>query len=53
MRRPLAYLASDRSAAVHGAEFVIDGGTVPTVLRLVAPYVGVGKNSSLPSGSVI
>lgn len=27
----IAYLASDRAAAVHGAEFVIDGGTVPTV----------------------
>jgi len=28
---PIAYLASDRAAAIHGAEFVIDGGTVPTV----------------------
>jgi NAD(P)-dependent dehydrogenase (short-subunit alcohol dehydrogenase family) len=27
----IAYLASNRAAAVHGAEFVIDGGTVPTV----------------------
>jgi NAD(P)-dependent dehydrogenase (short-subunit alcohol dehydrogenase family) len=27
----IAYLASDRAAAVHGAEFVVDGGTVPTV----------------------
>lgn len=27
----IAYLASDRAAAIHGAEFVIDGGTVPTV----------------------
>lgn len=27
----IAYLASDRAASVHGAEFVIDGGTVPTV----------------------
>jgi len=27
----IAYLASDRAAAVHGSEFVIDGGTVPTV----------------------
>jgi NAD(P)-dependent dehydrogenase (short-subunit alcohol dehydrogenase family) len=27
----IAYLASDRAAAVHGAEFVFDGGTVPTV----------------------
>lgn len=27
----IAYLASDRAAAIHGAEFVIDGGTIPTV----------------------
>ena len=27
----IAYLASDRATAIHGAEFVIDGGTVPTV----------------------
>ena len=27
----IAYLASDRAAAIHGAEFVIDGGTVSTV----------------------
>ena len=27
----IAYLASDRAAPAHGAEFVIDGGTVPTV----------------------
>lgn len=27
----ITYLASDRAAAIHGAEFVIDGGTVPTV----------------------
>lgn len=27
----IAYVASDRAAAIHGAEFVIDGGTVPTV----------------------
>jgi len=27
----IAYLASDRAAAIHGAEFVIDGGAVPTV----------------------
>ena len=27
----IAYLASDRVTAIHGAEFVIDGGTVPTV----------------------
>jgi NAD(P)-dependent dehydrogenase (short-subunit alcohol dehydrogenase family) len=26
----IAYLASERAAAVHGAEFVIDGGTMPT-----------------------
>ena len=27
----IAFLASNRAAAIHGAEFVIDGGTVPTV----------------------
>lgn len=27
----IAYLASDRAGAIHGAEFVIDGGTVMTV----------------------
>lgn len=27
----IAYLASERATAIHGAEFVIDGGTVPTV----------------------
>lgn len=27
----ISYLASDRAAAIHGAEFVIDGGTIRTV----------------------
>ncbi|MEW6254666.1 MAG: hypothetical protein AB1592_01825 [Pseudomonadota bacterium] len=27
----IADLASARAAAIHGAEFVIDGGTVPAV----------------------
>lgn len=27
----IAFLASDRAAAIHGAEFVIDGGTIRTV----------------------
>lgn len=27
----IAYLSSDRAAAIHGAEFIIDGGTVRTV----------------------
>lgn len=27
----IAFLASDRAVAIHGSEFVIDGGTVPTV----------------------
>ncbi len=27
----VAFLASDRAAAIHGAEYTIDGGTVPVV----------------------
>lgn len=27
----VAFLASDRAATVNGAEYVIDGGTIPTV----------------------
>jgi len=27
----VAFLASDRAAAIHGSEYVIDGGTLPTV----------------------
>lgn len=27
----IAFLASDRSAAINGSEYVIDGGTIPTV----------------------
>lgn len=27
----IAFVTSDRAAAIHGAEFTIDGGTVPTV----------------------
>jgi NAD(P)-dependent dehydrogenase (short-subunit alcohol dehydrogenase family) len=27
----VAFLASDRAAAIHGSEYVIDGGTIQTV----------------------
>jgi NAD(P)-dependent dehydrogenase (short-subunit alcohol dehydrogenase family) len=27
----IAFLTSDRASAIHGAEYVIDGGTIPTM----------------------
>mgnify|MGYP002685984184 CR=1 FL=1 len=27
----VAFLASDKAASIHGSEYVIDGGTIPTI----------------------
>ena len=27
----VAFLVSDRAASIHGSEYLIDGGTIPTI----------------------
>lgn len=52
----IAVLSSDRAVAIHGAEFVIDGGTIPAVRDCAAGPCSLakpGRTGHLESGVAV